>query len=233
MSEITKEEFNFEEALENSMRQVRRGQRVSGVVTEVRGNEVVVDIGTKHTGFVPADELTDDSSAKIDDIVKKGDELTLVVISVSDMDGIVTLSKKRADAQEGLNEVIAAASANAEVDMVAMNADKSQIVIAGIETANDKTAGMTAEKYLETEEQEMTASIGGNYSLTTNSAEVTFAGIDRKLPASITTLNVNGATLVICQTVAEKDGSFFSAIAMGASEDEVTKAFENFAATTV
>lgn len=134
---------------------------------------------------------------------------------------------------KGANEVIAAASANAQVDMVAMNADKNQIVIAGIEAASDKTAGMTAEKYLEAEEQEMTASIGGNYSLTTTSAEVTFAGIDRKLPASVTTLNVNGANLVICQTVAEKDGSFFSAIAMGASEEEVTKAFENFAATTV
>ncbi len=109
MSEITKEEFSFEEALENSMRQVRRGQRVSGVVTEVRGNEVVVDIGTKHTGFVPADEMSDDSSVKLEDLVKKGDELTLVVISVNDQDGIVTLSKKRADAQEGLNEVIAAA----------------------------------------------------------------------------------------------------------------------------
>ena len=134
---------------------------------------------------------------------------------------------------KGANEVIAAAAANAQVDMVAMNADKSQIVIAGIEKASDKTAGMTAEKYLEAEEQEMTTSIGGNYSLTSTSAEVTFAGIDRKLPASITTLNVNGAKLVICQTVAEKDGSFFSAIAMGASEEEVTKAFENFAATTV
>lgn len=134
---------------------------------------------------------------------------------------------------KGANEVIAAASANAQVDMVAMNADKNQIVIAGIEAASDKTAGMTAEKYLEAEEQEMTASIGGNYSLTTTSAEVTFAGIDRKLPASVTTLNVNGANLVICQTVAEKDGSFFSAIAMGASEEEVTKAFESFSATTV
>ena len=51
MSEITKEEFNFEEALENSLRTVKRGQRVTGIVTEVRGNEVVVDIGTKHTGL--------------------------------------------------------------------------------------------------------------------------------------------------------------------------------------
>ena len=68
---------------------------MKGIVTGIQGNEVTVDIGTKHTGFIKLDELTDDPSAKIEDIVKKGDELNLIVIKPNDQDGTVELSKKR------------------------------------------------------------------------------------------------------------------------------------------
>lgn len=115
MSEIIKEELenkeaqepdlNFEEALEGYLRRASRNQRYVGVVTSVMPNEVIVDIGTKQTGVVPADEMTNDSSVKLEDIVKKGDKLNLVVIKVSDQDGIVTLSKKRLDSEAGFTAV--------------------------------------------------------------------------------------------------------------------------------
>ena len=135
-------------------------------------------------------------------------------------------------ALKNTNGVVAAASENAEVDMAAVNADMSQIVVVGIETPNDKTAGMTAEQYLEAQEEQIKAGLGDNYAFTSTTGEVTFNGIDRTLPALIMNIDVNGAKLVICQTVAEKDGAFLNAIAMGASEEEVTKAFEGFAAIT-
>jgi 4-hydroxy-3-methylbut-2-enyl diphosphate reductase len=75
---------------------------VTGVVTQIRPNEVVVDIGSKHTGIIPAEELSDDSSLKIEDVVAVGDELSLLVINTSDQEGIATLSKKRVDSAEGL-----------------------------------------------------------------------------------------------------------------------------------
>jgi len=99
------EEFNFEEALEESLKLVHRGQRVEGVVTSIRPNEVVVDIGTKHTGFIPMDELSDDATAKPEDVVKVGDTVKLVVTKVQDLEGFVTLSKKRADSEKGLEEI--------------------------------------------------------------------------------------------------------------------------------
>ena len=50
-----------------------------GIVTSISANEIQVDIGAKQTGFVKLSELTDDSSAKVEDLVKVGDRLDLIV----------------------------------------------------------------------------------------------------------------------------------------------------------
>ncbi len=109
MTDIIKDEdFNFEQALEDSLKLVHKGQRVEGIVTAIHPNEVVVDIGTKHTGFIPIDELSDDTSAKPEDIIKIGDKLNLLVTKVQDLEGVVTLSKKRIDSERGFEEILSA-----------------------------------------------------------------------------------------------------------------------------
>ena len=110
MSEILKEEeMSFEEMLDQSFKSTYTGEKVKAVVTSVAPNEITVDIGTKHTGYVPLAELTSDPSLKPEDIVKKGDEIELVVLRVNDVEGTVMLSKKRLDAQTGFEKVMAAA----------------------------------------------------------------------------------------------------------------------------
>lgn len=115
MSEIIKdqptEELSFAELLEQSEAQAERlytGKRIKGIVTSIAKNEVQVDIGGKQSGFIPSSELSDDPNAKPEEIVAKGDEIDLVVLKVNDQDGIVTLSKKRLDAEKGFDEIIAA-----------------------------------------------------------------------------------------------------------------------------
>ena len=76
------------------------------------------------------------------------------------------------------------------------------------------------------------ASSSASASAASSSASITFEGIERELPAAVTNLDVNGAKLSICHAVAEKEGAFFNVIAMGATQDEVVKAFESFAAVT-
>ncbi len=109
MSEILRNEENedFATLLEQSLEseKIYNGKRVTGVVTSVAPNEVHVDIGAKQAGIVPAEELTDDPNAKIEDLVKKGDEIELSVVKVNDQEGIVTLSKKRCDAQKGFEKI--------------------------------------------------------------------------------------------------------------------------------
>lgn len=106
MSEImnTMEEFNLE-AIDQSFQKIYTGKKVTGIITSVNNSEAMVDIGTKHTGIIPSSELSYDSSAKASDIVKKGDEVELIVLKISDKDGIVTLSKKQVDAVKGLEAV--------------------------------------------------------------------------------------------------------------------------------
>ena len=110
MSEILKEEeMSFEEMLNQSFKSTYTGEKVKGIVTGIAPNEITVDIGTKHTGYVPLSELTNDPSLSTEYIVKKGDEIELVVLRVNDVEGTVMLSKKRLDAQAGFEKVMAAA----------------------------------------------------------------------------------------------------------------------------
>ncbi len=110
MSEILKEEeMSFEEMLNQSFKSTYTGEKVKATVTGIAPNEITVDIGTKHTGYVPLAELTNDPSLKPEDIVNKGDEIELVVLRVNDVEGTVMLSKKRLDAQAGFEKVMAAA----------------------------------------------------------------------------------------------------------------------------
>ncbi len=106
MSEVIREEeMSFEEMLEQSLAPVFRNKVVHGVVTGISPSEITVDIGAKSTGFVHISEMTDDPSAKMEDLVKKGDELDLVVIKTNDQEGTVQLSKKRLEARAGQEEV--------------------------------------------------------------------------------------------------------------------------------
>src|SRR5699024_1632237 len=105
MTEIN-DSMNFEEML-NAYDETRdhAGSIVKGVVTSISANEIQVDIGAKQTGFVRLSELTDDSSAKVEDLVKVGDELDLIVEKVMDQDGVIQLSRKKLASRKGMEEV--------------------------------------------------------------------------------------------------------------------------------
>ncbi len=101
-------EMNFAEALEETLKPLNSGEVVKGVVIGITPTEVQVDIGSKYDGVIPFDELTNDSSANINDLVKMGEEVDVYVVHVSDRDGVVTLSKKKIDAVKGMQELQAA-----------------------------------------------------------------------------------------------------------------------------
>ena len=108
MSEEIRDEMSFAEMFaesEANLKPVFAGKVVEGTVTSITPNEVQVDIGTKHTGFVKVSELTDDPNAKAEDLVKVGDKLDLVVEKVNDQEGVAYLSRKRLEAMKGLEEV--------------------------------------------------------------------------------------------------------------------------------
>lgn len=105
---MAENEMNFAEALEETLKPLKSGEVVKGVVIGITPTEVQVDIGSKYDGVIPFDELTNDPSENINDLVKLGEEVDVYIVHVSDRDGVVTLSKKKIDAVKGMEELQAA-----------------------------------------------------------------------------------------------------------------------------
>lgn len=130
MSEITntQDELSFAELLEASFKTINSREKVNAIVTSVSPTEIAVDIGTKHAGYVAFDEYTDDPGAKLEELVKVGDELELMVLRVSDVDGTAALSKKRLDAIAGFEKIVEAEESGAILEGVVVDVVKGGVI---------------------------------------------------------------------------------------------------------
>lgn len=123
------EDINFAEALDQSFKKIHTGEKVKGTVCSVNDSEAIVDVGTKHTGYVPRSELTDDASKKPSDVVAVGDVLDLIVTKINDQEGIVTLSKKKVDEMKGFEEIIKAKDEEAVLEGTVSASVKGGVII--------------------------------------------------------------------------------------------------------
>ncbi len=99
----------FENLLEESLKNLNTDEKVWGTVVSIAPNEVFIEIDSrKQTGYVPLAELTADPNAKTEDVVKKGDRMQLLIMRTNDQEGIIMLSKRRLDAIKGWDEIVAA-----------------------------------------------------------------------------------------------------------------------------
>ena len=126
--EIMEIEESFADLLEKSIKTLNTGEKVTGVVTEITPTEIYVDLGTKHAGYIPVSELSDDPTAKVEDIVKVGDEIETYVMRVNDAEGVVTLSKKRLDTVKSWDEVEQAKEEGTIVEGVITEENKGGVV---------------------------------------------------------------------------------------------------------
>ncbi len=106
-----KAEESFEELLNESFKTLNTGDVVTGTVTSISSNEIHVDLGMKVTGILSYDNITDDPTAKLEDMFKIGDTVEAVAVRVSDIDGVATLSKKKVDAKNNWNKIVEAYNA--------------------------------------------------------------------------------------------------------------------------
>ena len=108
MTDTINENLSFEEMLEQSFRTLTTGERVTGTVLAVSPAEVKIDLGTKHTGILPYDEITSESGVDLTKEFHVGDSVEVVCKKFSDVEGTVILSKKSIDADKQWTEVVAA-----------------------------------------------------------------------------------------------------------------------------
>ena len=91
-------EIDFKSMLEDSLKTLHTGETVTGTVVTIGKNELKLDLGTKFTGVLEKEQITDDLSANLADMFKVGDTIDVFVIRVEDGKGLATVSKKRVDA---------------------------------------------------------------------------------------------------------------------------------------
>ena len=98
-------EESFDQLLEQYDKSLNTGDKVTGIVTGITPTEIAVDLGTKHAGYIPYSEVSDDPTVKAEELFTVGQEIEVYVIRVNDAEGTVMLSKKKLDAQKNWDEV--------------------------------------------------------------------------------------------------------------------------------
>jgi small subunit ribosomal protein S1 len=84
------------EAIEASLKNFNDGDLVHGVIVKVDRDEVLLDIGYKSEGVIPAKELSIRHDVDPSDVVKVGDHIEALILQTEDKEGRLILSKKRA-----------------------------------------------------------------------------------------------------------------------------------------
>ena len=132
MSEIINveavQEESFAELLEQSIKTLNTGDKVMGIVTGIGNTEVQVDLGTKHAGYIPYDEVSTDPSVKPEDILKVGDEIEVFVVRVNDQEGTVQLSKKKLDGLKVWDDMAAYAEEKTTIEGTITEENKGGLV---------------------------------------------------------------------------------------------------------
>ena len=125
----TAQEENFAELLEQSLKTLNNGDKVTGTVMAVGSTEIEVDLGTKHTAYIPLEDFSGDPNVKPEEAVKVGDQIEAIVVHVNDGEGVVRLSKKRLEAGKAWEEIEAAAENKDIVEGVVTEENKGGIVV--------------------------------------------------------------------------------------------------------
>ncbi len=120
---------SFAEMLEHSFKTLNTGDKVTGIVTAIAPTEVYVDLGTKHAGIMPVAEISDDPNVKAEELFKVGDEVEVYVVRVNDVEGVVTLSKRRLDAIKSWDDIEQARQDKIIVEGTVIDENKGGIVV--------------------------------------------------------------------------------------------------------
>ena len=103
--QITERDTSFADAIAGTMVEPKDGQLVEGTVVKVDRDEVLLEIGYKTEGVIPARELSIRNDVDPNEIVKLGERLEALVLTVEDKEGRLVLSKKRAQYERAWGDI--------------------------------------------------------------------------------------------------------------------------------
>ena len=121
-------EESFEALLDASIKTLNTGDTVTGTVVAIGTTEVQVDLGAKHAGYIPCDEVSADPTVKPEEILHVGDEIKVFVVRVNDQEGTVQLSRKKLDGMRVWDELQEAVDSKTPVEAKITEINKGGLV---------------------------------------------------------------------------------------------------------
>jgi small subunit ribosomal protein S1 len=114
---------------EATFRTIEEGEVVTGHVVRIDKDEVLVDIGYKSEGVIPAGELSIRKSVDPGDEVQLGEEVDAIVLTKEDQDGRLIMSKKRARFEKAWRRIETAAESGEPVEGTVIEVVKGGLII--------------------------------------------------------------------------------------------------------
>jgi len=114
---------------EATFRTIEEGEVVTGHVVRIDKDEVLVDIGYKSEGVIPASELSIRKSVDPQDEVQLGEEVDAIVLTKEDQDGRLIMSKKRARFEKAWRRIETAAESGEPVEGTVIEVVKGGLII--------------------------------------------------------------------------------------------------------
>jgi small subunit ribosomal protein S1 len=113
----------MEEAMKQSPAGFATGQIVKGRIIEVRAKEALVDIGYKSEGSINGNEFDDIKTVKV------GDEIDVLIEKLEDKDGMVVLSKEKAEFKKNWDRILLIAGEGTTVTGKVKSAIKGGLIV--------------------------------------------------------------------------------------------------------
>jgi small subunit ribosomal protein S1 len=114
---------------EATFREIEEGEVVTGNVVRIDNDEVLVDIGYKSEGVIPANELSIRKAVDPSEEVHLGEEVDAIVLTKEDQDGRLIMSKKRARFEKAWRRIEAAAESGEPVEGTVIEVVKGGLII--------------------------------------------------------------------------------------------------------
>lgn len=121
--------MSFEEAIDGTIVNFDDGDIVTGTVVKVDKDEVLLDIGFKSEGVIPARELSIRHDVDPHEIVTMGEEIEALVLQKEDKEGRLILSKKRAQYERAWGTIERVKEANGVVSGPVIEVVKGGLIL--------------------------------------------------------------------------------------------------------
>lgn len=121
--------MSFADAIDSTIVEFDDGDLVTGTVVKIDKDEVLLDIGFKSEGVIPAKELSIRNDVDPSKEVELGEELEVLVLQKEDKDGRLILSKKRAQYEKAWSTIEEIKKADGIVKGLAIEVVKGGVIV--------------------------------------------------------------------------------------------------------